>query len=85
MKKELAILEEMNDEQLNALYTRLFSTDDGALVLEDLRQRCFNYLPEVPPNGQVDPYRTHVNVGMRSVLVMIETRLEPQPKGEENV
>jgi hypothetical protein len=61
---------------------RVFNSDDGQLVLEDLRQRCYIYAPTLHDNPQV----TAAHEGMRSVVLMIETRLkpmEPQPDKEE--
>lgn len=48
-------------------YRRLFSTDDGKLVLEDLMKSCY-------VKGSVvgkDPYETYYNEGARSVVLRI--------------
>jgi hypothetical protein len=61
---------------------RVFNTDDGKLVLQDLRQRCFSYLPSFNPNAHIMAF----NEGMRAVVLNIESRLLPrelQTKKEE--
>ena len=75
---EIKDLKKMDDEALDRLYMRLFSSDDGRLVLEDLRNRCFSYAPTVPEGGDINALRTHYNEGRRSILIMIETRLKPR-------
>ena len=78
MQEEIKKLSEFDNEALDRLYMRVFSTDDGRLVLEDLKQRCHYYIPTVSLQGDVDPYRAVYNEGMRSFLLMIETRLKPR-------
>lgn len=51
---------------LNA-YRRLFSTEDGQLVLRDLMRSCRLYSPSV---GK-DPYETYFNEGMRAVVLRV--------------
>lgn len=57
-----AILEKYDDEALNKLYTKVFNTDDGRLVLQDLANRCNVYVPDD-------------NERARSVFLSIQTRL----------
>jgi hypothetical protein len=69
------ILQELGDEELRALYARVFNTDDGQLVLEDLRNRCFIYIPTIA-NTDRD---TFSNEGKRAIVLTIESRLLPKP------
>lgn len=54
-------------------YTNVFSSPDGQIVLEDLRQRCFEYVPIF----STVPGETERNSGMHTVLKHIETMLTP--------
>jgi len=60
-------------EELQKAYNKTFSNQEGKLVLADLRQRCFAYAPTNVPG---DPYGTHINEGMRNVLLHIETKMK---------
>lgn len=76
------ILCSLTDEQRHELYSRVFESDDGKLALEDLRMRCFAYLPEFVKG---DRDETMLNIGKRSVLLTIETLLtRPEHKGNDN-
>ena len=68
-------LESLTPEQLSAVYKRIFSTDDGMMILEDLKNRCFHYVPTTPITGQIDSYRSAENEGMRKVVLHIQTML----------
>ncbi len=71
-------LENLPPEELAALYQRVFTTDDGQLVLQDLKGRCWYdrstaaFVPEV-----VETYAMIYREGMRAVLLTILTQLEP--------
>ena len=62
-----AILENYDDKALNGLYTDVFTTDKGKLVLQDIANRCFVYTPSIDMDGRAE--------GMRSVFLSIQTRL----------
>lgn len=64
-----AILENYGDDELNALYKDVFSTDKGMLVLQDIANRCFVYAPAI----STDPKQAD---GMRSVFLSIQTRIK---------
>lgn len=81
-------VEEFNEEELSLLYMRVFNTDDGAKVLQDLKNRCFvdmSTIPEPSPFGPqtVDPYVVIKNEGRRSVFLHIQTQIKPFPITEE--
>ena len=60
-------------EGLAALYRRVFNTPEGELVLQDLKNRAFFYLPTVGASfidGEI-----YFNEGKRSVVLSIESRL----------
>ena len=57
-------------EELDRLYHRVFDSDDGQIVLEDLRERGFAYGTTYGPD-------TLFNEGQRAVSLYIESRLNP--------
>jgi hypothetical protein len=63
-----AILEKYGDKELNALYTSVFSSKNGQLVLQDLANRCSVYAPAT----EID---ANWSEGARSVFLSIQTRL----------
>ena len=67
-------LSELDPKQLEYLYKKVFGSDEGALVLEDLRNRCFCYISTVTGS---EPFVVFRNEGMRSVILHIETQLKP--------
>jgi len=71
----------LTEEDLKALYGRVFNNDDGLLVLEDLRNRCFSKVSTVGEGG-VDGAKVLVNEGRRQVVLHIETMLEVNPEVE---
>lgn len=81
-------LAQLDAQQLDALYMRVFNTDDGQLVLEDLRNRASYFMPSYETqHSAIDPYRTHVNEGGRAIVMSIETRLlkkVTQPKDTDS-
>ena len=81
-------LESLDEKQIQAIYRRVFLTDEGRIVLEDLKNRCYGYCPTIMTGGMVDPLRAMFNEGSRSVVLHIETLLEenePKLEGEEDV
>ena len=64
--------------ELSKIYQNLFNTEEGKLVLEDLRFRANPSVPSVPEDGIVDPNRVVYNEGKRSVFFHIETQLKPE-------
>lgn len=76
LSKKLAGFDEA---ELSALYKTVFSTPEGQLVLEDLRNRCSVKTTSFSEN----PYRTHLNEGMRTVILNIETRINFEPNLQE--
>ena len=59
------VLARMDEEQLNNLYMRVFSSSDGELLLQDLANRLNEYIPTSTPFEE----------GMRSAYVSIVSRL----------
>jgi hypothetical protein len=53
------------EKERKALFERVFETEDGKRVLEDLCVRNFIFSPCIVPG---DPYYTHYNDGRRSVI-----------------
>lgn len=78
-------LNEMTSQELSRVYMNVFNTDEGQMVLEDLRNRCYAKASTVEHQGNIDPFTVLRNEGMRSVLLHLETQLlpEPEPKTEE--
>lgn len=53
--------------ELHRAYKRIFDTEDGKMVLDDLRQRsCFDRT-----TFSTDPGRTHYNEGRRSMILHV--------------
>lgn len=71
----------MNEQEFHALYSQVFESPAGQLVLEHLKATCFFYWPSThqvginQPHG--NPYITEFNEGKRSVLLAILTFLKP--------
>ena len=61
------VLSKMNEEELNALYLRVFSSADAELVMQDLANRAF---VSEPTDGN------NINEGMRALYISIVTRLQ---------
>ena len=66
------VLSKMDDDALNQLYLRVFSTKDGELLLQDLANRA--YVSDVTENV--------LEEGMRALYISITSRLRSavQPK-----
>lgn len=74
----------MTAEELSRVYMNLFLTDEGQLVLEDLRNRAYSKVSTVQNVfGPVDLGRTAFNEGQRALLLHIETQLTPEPQPEK--
>lgn len=79
-----AKLAELDKEQRIGLYQRVFSSIEGQLVLEDLRERGFYYVTTFMPG------ETELREGMRAFLLHIDTYLNtelepfafPKPEGD---
>ena len=70
-----ASLLKMDEDAITRLYLRVFNTDDGELVLQDLMNRCHFYTPTTNTFDE----------GQRSVIMSIQNRLSnlPQPEGDK--
>ena len=78
-----------DEERLQRLYMAVFNTNDGQLIFQDLKNRAFFHVPFVVDQDRVDPYKIAWRDGMRSVILHIETMLEPielkvQEQGKDN-
>lgn len=62
----------LNGHALERLYMRVFNSEDGKLVLEDLRTRGFIF---VPTHSERDE-------GKRELILHIETMINPVPVEE---
>jgi len=60
-------------KKLQQAYSKTFSSEEGQIVLEDLKKHCFVNAPTYVP---MDPCGTHMNEGARSVLLHIQTRMK---------
>jgi len=60
------VLGKMDEEAMNQLYLRVFSSKDGELLLQDLANRLHEYIPTSSPFEE----------GQRSVYVSIVSRLK---------
>lgn len=72
-------LERLDEEKVKQLYVSVFTSENGKLVLEDLKNRCGIKVAE-PINGAMDPYRVIWHDGMRAVYHTIESMLKPTQK-----
>ncbi len=57
-------------KRLNGLYLKVFDTDDGKLVLQDIANRCWVY------QSAIEEVRPETTEGARSVFLSIQTRLK---------
>ena len=62
-------LKTFDDAELNRCYRECFESPAGQLVLEDMRNRCYMF---DTTNGATE------KEGARMVVLMIETRLQPE-------
>lgn len=70
-------LANLTEEDLSRIYMEVFNTDNGQLVLQDLKNRCFFDISTSPDNFPIDALTTIKNEGKRSVLLHILTQLKP--------
>lgn len=66
----------MSPDDLKQTYKAAFGTNEGALVLDDLRQRFHYYNETYVPNSDESAYQA----GQRSVLLMIDHIMKDRPK-----
>jgi hypothetical protein len=76
MKTLEQVVEDLTPEQLSRIYMEVFNTDNGQLVLEDLKNRCHAEISTVSEGG-IDPFQVVYKEGRRSVLLHIQTQLKP--------
>lgn len=78
-------LETLDEDQLSRIYMEVFNNENGAIVLADLANRCFEHISTAPENVAIDPFTVVRNEGRRSVLKYIQTQLKPpvQPAERE--
>jgi hypothetical protein len=76
-------LETLTEEELSRIYMEVFNTDNGKLVIEDLKNRCFAEISTITEGSLVDPYLAIRNEGRRSVLLHILTQLKPFETAEK--
>ena len=69
------LLEIGDGEGLASLYRRVFNTPEGELILQDLKNRSFFYLPTFGNSNREG--EIYFNEGVRSVVLSIESRLLP--------
>lgn len=67
-------LQKLSPQELQAVYHRVFNTDSGALLLEDLKNRFFFTAPTYSVQG---PEVSNRNEGMRMAILHILTMLQP--------
>jgi hypothetical protein len=58
------------------IYQRVFKSDDGEKLLEDLEKRCNVHATSFSP----DSHETAFREGQRSVVLFIKSTLKKQPK-----
>lgn len=71
-------LETLTAEDIANLYKKVFTSQEGLLVLQDLTNRFNPNVPAVPEDMAIDPYRLCMNEGRRTVIFHIETNLLPE-------
>ena len=69
------VLSKMDDDAINKLYLRVFSSADGELVMHDLANRCCVY----------DVTENDIQEGMRAMWLSIQTRLQEAVKIRKDV
>lgn len=69
----------MNPDDLKTYYKAAFETNEGQLVLEDLRRRFYYYSDAYVPNSDESAYQA----GQRSVLLMIDHIMKDRPQLQE--
>ena len=79
MPRLTEILESLNEYELANMYKSVFGTQEGELVLEDLKNRCF----VKTSTAHELPHVTYQNEGMRIVVLHIETQINTKPEQDE--
>ncbi len=69
----------LDEERVARLYQNTFNTDEGQLILEDLRNRCF--CKTTPFTGKDS--ETNFNTGMQAVYLHIINQVKYEPKDKE--
>jgi hypothetical protein len=72
-KQAIETLKRLNQVNLEEVYRRVFETVDGAVILEDLKARFFEYAPTSTP----------FEAGQQSVLIHLKNLISPLPKVED--
>ena len=70
---------EKKRQELMQAYKRLFQTDDGKMILEDLERFC-GFL-KTSTNVQWNPYQTMFSEGKRRVFLRIDSMLRRRENG----
>ena len=69
----------LDEERVAKLYQNVFNSDEGQLVLEDLRNRCYCKV-----STKDHPDGSDVGEGMRTVVLHIENQIEYEPTERTN-
>lgn len=59
-------------KQIRKDYQKVFNSEEGQRVLEDLKKTCFYYIPTI----DVMPHVMSFNEGQRATILHIETKLK---------
>ena len=71
-------LSTLDEEQVAKLYQNLFDSEEGKLVLQDLKNRCFIDI------STYDGGNMEIHEGMRCVVLHIQTQLNYEVKEKES-
>jgi len=71
-------LVELGPEKISGLYKKIFGSEEGRLVLQDLSTRFNPQVPSLFEDVPVDPYKVCFNEGKRCAVFHIETNLLPE-------
>ena len=66
--------------ELTKTYQRVFKSEDGKTVLEDLEKRCNVH----HTSFSTDPHETSYREGQRQVVLFIKSIINKNPKGENH-
>lgn len=67
-------------QELTKTYQRIFKSQDGETVLQDLEKRCNVH----NTSFSNDPYETSYREGQRQVVLFIKSIINKNPKGENH-
>lgn len=72
-KQAIQSLRRLNQANLEEVYKRVFESNDGSIILEDLKSKFFEYYP------------THdqLEAGQQAVVIYIKNMICPLPKDED--